>query len=55
MRISDHVIVLDYGRKISDGDAFSVRNDPNVIKAYLGEAEDEALPPDVAADVGLQA
>jgi branched-chain amino acid transport system ATP-binding protein len=40
MEISDHVIVLDYGRKISDGTATEVRNDPAVIKAYLGVVED---------------
>jgi branched-chain amino acid transport system ATP-binding protein len=39
MGISDHVIVLDYGRKIADGTATEVRHDPDVIKAYLGEPE----------------
>ncbi|MEQ9642680.1 MAG: ATP-binding cassette domain-containing protein [Alphaproteobacteria bacterium] len=51
MGISDHIIVLDYGRKISDGPPEQVRNDPNVIRAYLGEEEDEELPPEVAADL----
>lgn len=40
MGISDHIVVLDYGRKISDGTPDFVRNDPAVIRAYLGE-EDE--------------
>jgi len=44
MEISDHVVVLDYGRKIADGSAEAVRNDPAVIRAYLGEPE-EAAPP----------
>ena len=42
MNISDHVIVLDHGVKISDGPADFVREDPNVIAAYLGVPGDGA-------------
>jgi branched-chain amino acid transport system ATP-binding protein len=51
MGISDHIVVLDHGAKISDGTPEFVRNDPTVIKAYLGEEEDEDLPPEVAKDL----
>ncbi|HBH40932.1 MAG TPA: ABC transporter ATP-binding protein [Rhizobiales bacterium] len=43
MRISDHVVVLDYGKKIADGTADAVRGNPVVIAAYLG-VPDEELP-----------
>ena len=51
MEISDHVIVLDYGVKISDGTPEAVRNDQKVIAAYLGVEDEEVAK--VEAEVGL--
>jgi len=41
MGISDHIVVLDYGQKISDGTPHHVKTDPAVIRAYLGVDEEE--------------
>jgi branched-chain amino acid transport system ATP-binding protein len=36
MDISDRVVVLDYGKKIGDGSPADVRNNEDVVRAYLG-------------------
>jgi branched-chain amino acid transport system ATP-binding protein len=49
MRISDHIVVLDHGKKIADGSPEAVRADRAVIAAYLGEGDEGEVPAEAVA------
>ena len=38
MRICNRIYVLDYGKIIAEGPPEQIRDDPQVVRAYLGEA-----------------
>jgi branched-chain amino acid transport system ATP-binding protein len=51
MDISHRIMVLDFGRKIAEGDPQAVLDDPQVKSAYLGGAQDDGSP---ASRVGAE-
>jgi len=42
MEVSDRIVVLNYGRIIAEGSPAEIQNNPEVIRAYLGQGKKRA-------------